>query len=295
MVFSRCLTYGDQFLFRFELQLHMYIYILLIHGFMIFVWTMFIWFWWGSDIIIYISIWSWGIYPNISVYFSVEFIHTWCHISISEGTSRAPSGTSCGHSVHFFPSEAGWFFWMMVKPNHWIIFFWILEWFGMMVPDPSVADGFFQKFEALPVDVGWALEICDIKESERKGSFFKYFAILLWVEKTWCVFFWEFFSIFGDSSGNCAVFFPDFNLYQKPKDLTVTNDAGHCPEELARQMGQHHLLPLFLGAADMVTLLEKIAGERVNQHFFILRIVVTVVVNFKQLLGCPRTGQQWEN
>lgn len=108
-------------------------------------------------------------------------------------------------------------------------------------------------------------------------------------------FFESFFSIFGDSGGNCAVFFPDFNLYQKPKDLTVTNDAGHCPEELARQMGQHHLLPLFLGAADMVTLLEKIAGERVNQHFFILRIVVTVVVNFKQLLGCPRTGQQWEN
>lgn len=110
-----------------------------------------------------------------------------------------------------------------------------------------------------------------------------------------CFFFESFFSIFGDSGGNCGVFFPDFNLYQKPKDLTVTNDAGHCPEELARQMGQHHLLPLFLGAADMVTLLEKIAGERVNQHFFILRIVVTVVVNFKQLLGCPRTGQQWEN
>ena len=34
-------------------------------------------------------------------------------------------------------------------------------------------------------------------------------------------------------------------LLEHHADLTVANDAGHCPEELARQMGQHHLLPLF--------------------------------------------------
>ena len=197
MVFSRCLTYGDQFLFRFELQLHMYIYILLIHGFMIFVWTMFIWFWWGSDIIIYISIWSWGKFTLTFLYtFQLSsFIHDVTSVYLKELAElllEHHAATRCT----FFQVKLGDFFgwwWSQITGS---LFFEYWSDLGWWYPTRLLQMVFFQKFEALPVDVGWALEICDIKESERKGSFFKYFAILLWVEKTWCVFFLRAFLAF---------------------------------------------------------------------------------------------------
>ena len=65
--------------------------------------------------------------------------------------------------------------------------------------------------------------------------------------------------MYRDSGVNC-VFFSQI-LTCNAKDLTIANDAGHRPEDLARRMGQHHLIPLFLGAADMVMLLWFISAH----------------------------------